>query len=258
MEEENMEPKRNAPKFVAIICVVALLVAIYCSCFVAETAGGQPLIHYPYGSDSSETLPKTSFEPGTPDVPPELPAPPAPPESTDSGEASGAISTQTIPTDSDIIWLGDSTIRLQQEEAVEPSVKSLLSQANCYLWDDEEVIDYFDEVTPSLEYTCPYDIHKCVQNITYVHGGLTITWDIYLFSYDGLIGTWIVNDSGKDIVFYGDAYLYEIDNYNVHLGKLYHTDYGNSVVVKHLCVYPQSFTDGFMIVTYSEEIDKIS
>lgn len=62
-----MEPKRNAPKLVAIICVVALLVAIYCSCF-AETAGGVPLIHYPY-SDALTALPEPSTETDTTPTP---------------------------------------------------------------------------------------------------------------------------------------------------------------------------------------------
>lgn len=139
----------------------------------------------------------------------------------------------------------------------ETSAKSLLNQADCHSWDDEEIMDYFEEVTPSLEYTCPYDIHKCVYSMQFNRHELTVTWDIYLFSYDGIIGTWIVNDSGKDIVFYGDAYLYSIDNYNVHLGKYFRTEFDTSVTLKHLCVSPESFTDGFMVVTYYEEIAKI-
>lgn len=256
-----MEPKRNAPKLVAIICVVALLVAIYCSCF-AETAGGTPLIHYPYFGNSikdssSDTTHATTSAvspeayqvvPGEPDTPPELPAPPT----------VRTVVSETTSTGDDYTWLGDDRIRLHQEDDMEPSAKSLLSLADCHYWDDEEVMDYFEEVEPSLQYTCPYEIHKCVSSMTYTREELTVTWDIYLFSYDGIIGTWIVNDSGKDIVFYGDAYLYSIDNYNVHLGKYFRTEFDTSVTLKHLCVSPESFTDGFMVVTYYEEIAKIS
>lgn len=249
-----MEPKHNAPKLLAIICVIAVLVAIYCSCFVPkDNVGNVPAV-----SPKSNTLialPTSSTEP---DTPPVLPAPPTPSvSSADSIEADVAISIEAIPNN--IVWLGDNTINLHQDEkAVEPSVKSLLEHANAHAWDAKEVMDHFEEATPSLEYTCPYDIHKCVSSVTYVHGELTITWDIYLFSFDGVIGTWIVNNSGNDIVFYGDAYLYEVDNYNVHLGKYYQTEFDTSVVLKHLCIYPQSFSDSFMVVTYHEEIDKIS
>lgn len=242
-----MEPKRNAPKLIAIICVVALLVAIYCSCFVPKEPNvATPIV--PTESSTLIALPEPSTEP---DTTPVLPAPPVPP-------ADVTVTSETLSTDDDYVWFGDSRLSLHQEDDMEPSAKSLLSLADCHYWDDEEVIDYFEEVEPSLQYTCPYEIHKCVSSMTYTREELTVTWDIYLFSYDGIIGTWIVNDSGNDIVFYGDAYLYSIDNYNVHLGKYFRTEFDTSVTLKHLCVSPESFTDGFMVITYYEEIAKIS
>jgi len=233
-----MEPKRNAPKLIAIICIVAIVVAIYCSCFVPKDNFGDAPIVSPK-SNTLIALPKTSFEPGTPDTPSELPAPPVP----------SSFSTESSCT---VEFLN---VALPNEE---PSIEAQLAGARD--WDDEEVMDYFEEVTPSLEYTCPYDIHKCVASMQFTLKELSVTWDIYLYSRDGIIGTWLVNNAGNSLSFYGSAFAYGIDNYNIHLGEYYQLSDGRSVVLKYTCVYPEQTPDpnSFMIVHYREEIDKIS
>ena len=242
-----MKPKHDAPKLVAIICVVALLVAIYCSCFVApkeDTVGGIPVMHSPY-SDTLTALPEPSTKSVTSTV---FPAPPA----------DTTVVIETISTDDDYVWLGDSRIRLYQEDDMEPSAKSLLSLADCHYWDDEEVMDYFEKVEPSLQYTCPYDIHKCVSNMTYTSSEVTITCDVYLFSVDGIIGTWFVSDSGKEVVFFGEAFIYATDSGRAILGRFYKLNDGSLAVLRDTAVLLDFSKNVFMVDTYHEEIAKIS
>lgn len=80
-----------------------------------------------------------------------------------------------------------------------------------------EILEAIDEVTPTLEAKCPYGKNsKCVANVQYSYtNSYEANWDVYVYVDDGIIGTWIVNDSGIKIDFYGNAYSRTNDNYNV-------------------------------------------
>lgn len=104
---------------------------------------------------------------------------------------------------------------------------------------------------PSVEHECPYEQSELIEVAEFTSDGQQLTtWYIYSFTYDGVAGTWIVNDAGSHITFYGDTYLYTIDNYNVHLGRCLDGDEQSSGKAT-LCVYPDSLNPfSFMVVTY--------
>lgn len=189
--------------------------------------------------DISFTYAPTS---GKPDTAPTLPAPPAPP-------IDEFVASETVSTDDDYVWFGDSRIRLPQEDAVEPIIDEY------WRLKTTEIIEAAAKEAPTLEYTCPYEDSKCVGTMEFTDDGKHFTtWDIYLFNLDNVIGTWIVNEAGNDITFYGDAYLYTLDNTNVHMGSCL-TDGEKTFYEGHLCVYPNRGTDvnDFMVVTYPWE-----
>lgn len=163
------------------------------------------------------------YTPGEPDTAPTLPAPPAPPESLSSSVTANSSSV----SDTNEYW----------------SLKVT------------EIMEYSNERTPALEYACPYEVSKCVGTMDFAEGDEHLTtWDIYIYSLDGVIGTWIVNEGGNDLSFYGDAFLYFLGNTNVHLGSCV-TDGEKTFYEGHLCVYPNRDTDvnDFMVVTYPWE-----
>lgn len=169
------------------------------------------------GGNNNEYVPTS----GKPDTAPTLPAPPAPPMSSSVNVSAGS---SVSAYDVDEYW------RLKTTEIIEAAA----------------------EETPTLEYTCPYEDSKCVGTMEFTDDGKHLTaWDIHIFSLDNVIGTWIVNEAGNDITFYGDAYLYTLDNVNVHIGSCL-TDGEKTFYEGHLCVYPNRDTDvnDFMVVTY--------
>ena len=115
----------------------------------------------------------------------------------------------------------------------------------------EEVMENAREVTPSLGYTCPYEDSKCVATMDFSDNIKHLTsWDIYIFTLDNVIGTWIVNEAGNNICFYGDAFLYSTDNRTIHLGYCM-TDGENIFYERHLCIRSNlSDINSFVVSTY--------
>lgn len=95
--------------------------------------------------------------------------------------------------------------------------------------DPLELVKKAEEVEPSLDEACPYEISKCVATLEFSSNleGWETTWDVYLYVYDSMIGTWIINSYGNPISVYGEPYAYSLDNYNVHMGE-----------ADTVCVYP--------------------
>jgi len=110
-----------------------------------------------------------------------------------------------------------------------------------------EILALFESTKPTLEYTCPYETSKCINTAEFANGDdIAETWDVYLYKYDGLIGTWIVNQNGQSIDFYGNAYI-ETGKTSVKIGQYYWKT--ETTYVSEPDTYLNLRKGGYMVVT---------
>ena len=118
---------------------------------------------------------------------------------------------QTMESSTSTTTEGTEEIRV-----ITPS--DLVVPENVNKWADmswDEVYDSFSEVTPSLEFssTKEYTALKCIKNVNFEIE--KTQWDIYVFFYDWIIGTLIVNESGQTLELYGCVLHHVNENFNV-------------------------------------------
>ena len=116
----------------------------------------------------------------------------------------------------------------------------------------KEIYDSFDKIEPTIEIPAFSEMeYKCIKTVEFTRENekYHCTWDIYIFMYDGLVGTAILNDSGESIFFYGNILHHTNRNSSICLVDIDEEDLG-------IYIFPQRFQsdayDQYRVVT--EEI----
>ncbi len=121
-----------------------------------------------------------------------------------------------------VIAIGIGKYQLFKGDETNSNCDELKSSIKLFSGDEmAEVISGFASVENTLEYICPYEDSKCIVTSEFDDGnGAAEILDVYVYIYDNVVGTWIVNQEGQKIDLYGKMYICHTSQ-RVYVGAYY-------------------------------------